>query len=61
MVLRVYGHVDIPFVGFEKLEVEAGGEGGNAHVEFCVCETGLAGRRGCQSEFSGLGDEGVSQ
>ena len=39
-MVRVDGHVDVPFVGFEKLKVEAGEKGGDAHVEFCVCETG---------------------
>ena len=39
-MVRVDGHVDVPLVGFEELEVEAGEEGGDTHVEFCVCETG---------------------
>ena len=37
--MRIDGHVDVPFVGLEEVEVEAGKEGGDAHVEFCVCET----------------------
>ena len=41
MVVCVDGHVDVPLVGLEELKVEAGNEGGDAHVEFCVCETGV--------------------
>ncbi len=37
--MRIDGHVDVPFVGLEEVKVEAGKEGGDAHVEFCVCET----------------------
>ena len=39
MVMRVDGHVDVPLVGFEELEVEAGDKGRNTHIEFCVRET----------------------
>ncbi len=38
VVVRIDGHVDVPFVGLEEVKVEAGKEGGDAHVEFCVCE-----------------------
>lgn len=37
-MVRIDGHVDVPFVGLEEVKVEAGKEGGDAHVEFCVCE-----------------------
>ncbi len=46
VVVRVDGHVDVPLVGLEELEVKAGDEGGDAHVKFCVCETGWVGRGG---------------
>ena len=39
--MRVDGHVDVPLIGFEEVEVKAGQEGGDAHVEFCVRETRL--------------------
>ena len=41
VVVGVDRHVDVPLVCFEKIEVEAGEQGGDAHIEFCVCETGV--------------------
>ena len=38
MVVRIDRHINVPLVRFKELEIEAGQEGGDAHVEFCVCE-----------------------
>ena len=38
MVVRIDRHIDVPLVRFKELEIEASQEGGDAHVEFCVCE-----------------------
>ena len=43
MVVRIDCHIDVPFVRFKELEIESSQEGGDTHVEFCVCETGRSG------------------